>query len=99
MTNNAVHGREDLPESAEAVLFRELERLGVETPLAGFDKRAWEEPKVLVEVIANIAPWYLAEGGVQGDELKAELSEAARKVRNGIEMLEAGPNGSSTTAS
>lgn len=91
-TNNEVHNREDWPESTDAVLFEELERLGVETPLTGFDKRAWQEARVLVRVIANIAPWYVAGGGMQRDELVIALSEAVTEVRNGSKELELGPN-------
>ena len=89
-TNNIVHGRDDWPVSTDEVLFTELERLDVETSLHGFDKSTWQEAKTLVEVIANIAPWYLAEGGVQGDELASALLEAGRLVEEGIAVLECG---------
>lgn len=65
----------------------ELEKLGVETPLRGFSVQRWNEARLLMLLIEDVAPWYLREGGIKGGELEEECQKAADKARRCIEEL------------
>ena len=87
-TNNAVANVEDWPAATSYdTLLTELGKRGVKTPLSGMDEIAWQEACALVRVIADVAPWYLREGGMQGEELERELQEAATRLLDDIAIL------------
>jgi hypothetical protein len=85
--NNAVGNEGDWPAPVYDMFLLELEKLGVETPLRGFSVQRWNEARLLMLLIEDIAPWYLREGGIKGGELEEECQKAADKARRCIEEL------------
>jgi len=85
--NNAIANAGDWSVASFDIFLTELENLGVKTPLSGMDKDAWQEACKLVQIIGDIAPWHLREGGVQGEELEAELNEGAQRIRQNVAFL------------
>jgi hypothetical protein len=84
--NDEVDNGGDWGEAAYRAYIVELERLGVPTP-GGVDKEIWEKLKKLGQLEESIAPWWLAEGGVQGEKRVAELESAKKVVEEAIKGL------------
>ena len=85
--NSAVCNDGDWPADAYEVFLLELERLGIATPAKGFLERSWRETILLMELIENVAPWWLREGGIEGDEVLRECAKAADSVVTCVEKL------------
>ena len=76
----------DWPTYLYKTMLQELEGSGILTPLRlqSSNTNAWKELKCLSRLETYIAPWWLAEGGVEGPELVKELAVARAEVENAI---------------
>jgi hypothetical protein len=85
--NNEVNNAEDWPAESYEFFLRELETLGAKKAETEETQKKQKETCLLMALVGDIAPWFLREGGVKGEELEKELEEAAERVRRGIEKL------------
>ena len=90
---NLVNG-DDWPDTFGSLFLSALGRLGDEVaPVSGLvdcktlPPRQWQEAYLVSNLIEDIAPWFAAVGGVQGDKLEEKLLQAADRVRDGITKL------------
>ncbi|KAK3113138.1 hypothetical protein LTR53_009847, partial [Teratosphaeriaceae sp. CCFEE 6253] len=88
-TNLEVHNVDDWPTSTLKAMYAELKMLHVDTPSHGRDKQSWDEAKLLAGVTTNIAPWWLLEASLEGEDLDVELRKARKVVKDGIAVLTA----------
>ena len=49
----------------------------------------WEQAKLLVRINEDVAPWWLREGGIKGEELEAALDTVLMRLRGNVERLKA----------
>ena len=96
-TNDAVGNEGDWPPQLYQIYLDELIRLGCKVPGIQsepdasakplFSPQQWKEALLLTRLIDDIAPWRIAVGSYENQELTDKLSEAAVRVKTGIENL------------
>ena len=84
--NNAIANSDDWPEAALLSFWRNW-RAWREDTSASIDRESWKETCRLVQITADITPWYLREGGMKGQELGGERGKVLSELFLGSHSL------------